>query len=42
MGFQGDDPTTDFRGAGRVGLHLLLYFVETHPQDFQVSILFRI
>ncbi|XP_069496754.1 ELMO domain-containing protein 1 isoform X2 [Ambystoma mexicanum] len=28
IGFQGDDPKTDFRGMGLLGLHNLLYFAE--------------
>lgn len=27
IGFQGDDPMTDFRGMGMLGLHNLVYFV---------------
>lgn len=30
IGFQGDDPKTDFRGMGMLGLDNLLYFVEEH------------
>lgn len=29
MGFQGKDPATDFRGAGVLGLHQLVYIAET-------------
>jgi len=32
IGFQGEDPATDFRGAGMLGLDNLIYFVENHPQ----------
>ncbi|XP_029458314.1 ELMO domain-containing protein 1 isoform X2 [Rhinatrema bivittatum] len=28
IGFQGDDPKTDFRGMGLLGLHSLVYFAE--------------
>lgn len=30
IGFQGDDPTTDFRGMGLLGLANLQYFAENH------------
>nr|XP_032811025.1 ELMO domain-containing protein 1-like isoform X2 [Petromyzon marinus]XP_032811026.1 ELMO domain-containing protein 1-like isoform X2 [Petromyzon marinus]XP_032811027.1 ELMO domain-containing protein 1-like isoform X2 [Petromyzon marinus]XP_032811029.1 ELMO domain-containing protein 1-like isoform X2 [Petromyzon marinus] len=30
IGFQGDDPSTDFRGMGMLGLLNLLYFAEEH------------
>mmetsp|Transcript_44898 Transcript_44898/g.73140 ORF Transcript_44898/g.73140 Transcript_44898/m.73140 type:complete len:303 (+) Transcript_44898:645-1553(+) len=30
LGFQGMDPATDFRGMGILGLHNLIYFVETY------------
>ncbi|XP_032512847.2 ELMO domain-containing protein 2 [Danaus plexippus] len=32
IGFQGDDPKTDFRGMGLLGLENLLYFVTEYPQ----------
>ncbi|XP_075971671.1 ELMO domain-containing protein 2 [Anticarsia gemmatalis] len=32
IGFQGDDPKTDFRGMGLLGLENLLYFAMTYPQ----------
>ncbi|CAJ1022963.1 putative ELMO/CED-12 family [Leishmania utingensis] len=32
MGFQGTDPSTDFRGAGVLGLLQLVYLVENYPQ----------
>eukprot|EP01103_Thecamoeba_quadrilineata_P016407 TRINITY_DN5478_c0_g1_i1.p1 TRINITY_DN5478_c0_g1~~TRINITY_DN5478_c0_g1_i1.p1 ORF type:complete len:487 (-),score=91.91 TRINITY_DN5478_c0_g1_i1:72-1532(-) len=31
LGFQGNDPATDFRGMGLLGLHNLVYFAEKHP-----------
>jgi len=33
IGFQGEDPGTDFRGAGLLGLENLIYYVETYPED---------
>lgn len=30
IGFQGNDPATDFRGMGIQGLNDLLYFIQTH------------
>lgn len=30
-GFQGEDPSTDFRGVGELGLHQLDYFCDHHP-----------
>jgi len=30
LGFQGDDPATDFRGMGILGLHSLVHFAEAH------------
>ncbi|GAQ80122.1 ELMO/CED-12 domain-containing protein [Klebsormidium nitens] len=35
MGWQGTDPSTDFRGGGFISLENLLYFAEKHPRDFQ-------
>ena len=35
MGFQGQDPATDFRGMGLLGLHNLLYIAEKHPVIFR-------
>ncbi|VVD01826.1 unnamed protein product [Leptidea sinapis] len=32
IGFQGDDPKTDFRGMGLLGLENLLYFATEYPQ----------
>lgn len=31
IGFQGDDPKTDFRGMGLLGLENLLYFAQEYP-----------
>lgn len=33
IGFQCDDPTTDFRGTGQLGLLNLHYFVKQDPQN---------
>lgn len=33
IGFQGDDPKTDFRGMGMLGLHDLVYFASKHPES---------
>ena len=33
VGFQGLDPTTDFRGLGLLGLQQLVYFSKTYPED---------
>lgn len=33
LGFQGDDPRTDFRGMGILGLHQLLYFATTYSEQ---------
>ena len=35
MGFQGQDPATDFRGMGLLGLYNLLYIAENHPVIFR-------
>lgn len=35
MGWQGDDPGTDFRGAGLYGLENLIYLGDKHPDTFQ-------
>jgi hypothetical protein len=34
MGWQGEDPATDFRGSGHLGLECLLYLAEEHPDTF--------
>eukprot|EP00191_Tetraselmis_sp_GSL018_P001183 CAMPEP_0177615690 /NCGR_PEP_ID=MMETSP0419_2-20121207/23625_1 /TAXON_ID=582737 /ORGANISM="Tetraselmis sp., Strain GSL018" /LENGTH=380 /DNA_ID=CAMNT_0019113435 /DNA_START=69 /DNA_END=1212 /DNA_ORIENTATION=+ len=34
MGWQGTDPSTDFRGAGFLALENLLYFAETYPSVY--------
>lgn len=33
IGFQGDDPATDFRGMGLLGLNQLLFFAERFPES---------
>jgi len=33
IGFQGPDPTADFRGAGLFGLENLKYMVQRHPSS---------
>eukprot|EP01103_Thecamoeba_quadrilineata_P003495 TRINITY_DN13261_c0_g1_i1.p1 TRINITY_DN13261_c0_g1~~TRINITY_DN13261_c0_g1_i1.p1 ORF type:complete len:303 (+),score=30.02 TRINITY_DN13261_c0_g1_i1:51-959(+) len=35
LGFQGEDPATDFRGMGILGLDNLLYFASNYTQDAQ-------
>ncbi|XP_047980898.1 ELMO domain-containing protein A-like isoform X1 [Salvia hispanica] len=35
MGWQGKDPTTDFRGGGFISLENLLYFAKNFPKSFQ-------
>ncbi|KAG2484476.1 hypothetical protein HYH03_016710 [Edaphochlamys debaryana] len=35
MGWQGEDPATDFRGAGLYGLENLIYLGEAHPDTFR-------
>lgn len=39
IGFQGDDPATDFRGMGLLGLHALLHFAEQHRAQAQSIVL---
>eukprot|EP01025_Chloroclados_australasicus_P004692 TRINITY_DN1121_c2_g3_i1.p1 TRINITY_DN1121_c2_g3~~TRINITY_DN1121_c2_g3_i1.p1 ORF type:complete len:305 (+),score=42.59 TRINITY_DN1121_c2_g3_i1:62-916(+) len=36
MGWQGEDPSTDFRGAGMLGLYNLLYFADNSPNTFMI------
>ncbi|CAA0842451.1 ELMO/CED-12 family protein [Striga hermonthica] len=36
MGWQGKDPSTDFRGGGFISLENLLYFARNFPKSFQV------
>ncbi|KAG5480631.1 hypothetical protein LSCM1_06335 [Leishmania martiniquensis] len=38
MGFQGTDPSTDFRGAGILGLAHLVYLVEQYPQQWSAML----
>ncbi|CAN1145909.1 ELMO domain-containing protein A [Linum perenne] len=35
MGWQGKDPSTDFRGGGFISLENLLFFARNFPQSFQ-------
>lgn len=35
MGWQGADPSTDFRGGGFISLENLIYFAKKHPDPFQ-------
>ncbi|XP_031502842.1 uncharacterized protein LOC116265961 isoform X3 [Nymphaea colorata] len=35
MGWQGKDPSTDFRGGGFISLENLLFFAKTYPKCFQ-------
>ncbi|KXG31103.1 ELMO domain-containing protein A isoform X1 [Sorghum bicolor] len=35
MGWQGKDPSTDFRGGGFISLENLLYFSRNYPKSFQ-------
>lgn len=35
MGWQGKDPSTDFRGGGFISLENLLFFARTYPKSFQ-------
>ncbi|KAH7659263.1 ELMO domain-containing protein [Dioscorea alata] len=35
MGWQGKDPSTDFRGGGFISLENLLFFAKTFPKSFQ-------
>ncbi|KAF3637956.1 putative autophagy-related protein 3-like [Capsicum annuum] len=35
MGWQGKDPSTDFRGGGFISLENLLYFAKNFPRSFQ-------
>lgn len=36
LGFQGNDPSTDFRGAGLFGLQQLIFIAENYPQEFSM------
>lgn len=35
MGWQGKDPSTDFRGGGLISLENLVFFAKTYPRSFQ-------
>jgi hypothetical protein len=35
MGWQGPDPSTDFRGGGFISLENLIFFAKTYPEAFQ-------
>lgn len=35
MGWQGTDPSTDFRGGGFISLENLIFFAKTYPESFQ-------
>ncbi|KAI4348523.1 hypothetical protein L6164_009237 [Bauhinia variegata] len=35
MGWQGSDPSTDFRGGGFISLENLIFFAEKYPESFQ-------
>jgi len=35
LGFQGNNPATDFRGMGLLGLRCLIYFAQTHADEFR-------
>ncbi|XP_015581966.1 ELMO domain-containing protein A isoform X2 [Ricinus communis] len=35
MGWQGSDPSTDFRGGGFISLENLIYFATKYPESFQ-------
>ncbi|XP_068658723.1 uncharacterized protein [Aristolochia californica] len=35
MGWQGPDPSTDFRGGGFISLENLIFFAKKHPESFQ-------
>lgn len=39
IGFQGNDPATDFRGMGLQGLDDLVYYASTHPESAQHTFL---
>lgn len=36
MGWQGTDPSTDFRGGGFVSLENLIFFAQNYPDSFQI------
>ncbi|OMJ79801.1 hypothetical protein SteCoe_20105 [Stentor coeruleus] len=38
IGFQGKDPSTDFRGAGFFGLEQLVFLSSTYPQEYKAML----
>ncbi|KAH0468805.1 hypothetical protein IEQ34_002037 [Dendrobium chrysotoxum] len=36
MGWQGTDPSTDFRGGGFISLENLIFFAQNYPDSFQI------
>ena len=41
LGFQGDDPATDFRGMGILGLQNLIYFSKNYADEFRTLLSHR-
>lgn len=39
IGFQGEDPTTDFRGTGKLGLRNLFYFVTQYEKQAKLCLM---
>ena len=37
IGFQGQNPRTDFRGGGYLSLQCLVYFAKTQPEHFKIQ-----
>jgi hypothetical protein len=35
LGFQGNDPFTDFRSAGKLSVDVLIHFAETYPDKYK-------
>lgn len=42
VGFQGNDPSTDFRGSGQLGLENLLFFVSARNEYAQEVLKFSL